>query len=78
MQYPKPYEATPSTPHALANNAPPPLPLQQAPDDQMTLAPMPNLRTAYSTPPASDSALLTGALPVTPASSFESRWTPLR
>jgi hypothetical protein len=36
------------------------------------------LRTAYSAPPASNNGLLTGAQPVVPASSFESRWTALR
>jgi hypothetical protein len=52
--------------------------MQQARDDQKTPAPTPDLRTAYSAPPPSDSGLLTGAQPVVPTSSFENRWTALR
>jgi murein L,D-transpeptidase YafK len=66
-------------PDAVANNAPAPAPappLQQARDDQKT--PAPEMRTAYSAPPASNSVLLTGAQSVVPASSFESRWGALR
>ncbi len=66
-------------PDAVANNAPAPAPAppqQQARDDQKT--PAPEMRTAYSAPPASNSVLLTGAQPVVPASSFESRWGALR
>jgi hypothetical protein len=66
-------------PDAVANNAPAPAPappLQQARDDQKM--PAPEMRTAYSAPPASNSVLLTGAQPVVPASSFESRWGALR
>jgi hypothetical protein len=33
------------------------------------------LRTAYSAPPASNGGLLTGATPVVPTGSFESRWS---
>ena len=77
----KPREAAPPKPEAVANNAPAPAPTppaQQARDDQKTPAPAPEMRTAYSAPPASNSGLLTGAQPVVPASSFESRWTALR
>jgi hypothetical protein len=56
--------------------------VQQAQHDQKTPAATPEpareLRTAYSAPPASNNGLLTGAQPVVPASSFESRWTALR
>ena len=34
----------------------------------------PQLRTAFSAPPASNGALLTGAQPVVPTGSFDSRW----
>jgi murein L,D-transpeptidase YafK len=76
--HPKPREAAPPKPEAMANNAPAPPPVQQARDDQKTPAPAPEMRTAYSAPPASNSGLLTGAQPVVPSSSFESRWTALR
>ncbi len=80
--HPKPREAPPpKTPNAVANNPPAPEPpVQQARDDQKTPAPVPapELRTAYSAPPPSNSDLLTGAQPVVPANSFESRWTALR
>jgi hypothetical protein len=37
------------------------------------------MRTAYSSPPpANNNGLLSGAQPVVPAGSFESRWTALR
>jgi hypothetical protein len=36
------------------------------------------MRTAYSTPPASNNGLLSGAQPVVPAGTFENRWTALR
>ena len=56
-----------------------PMPHEAAPpSDAVAREAMPDLRTAYSTPPASDSGLLTGAQPVVPASSFEGRWTALR
>jgi hypothetical protein len=35
-------------------------------------APNPEIRTAYSTPPASNNGLLAGAQPVVPAGSFNS------
>jgi murein L,D-transpeptidase YafK len=38
----------------------------------------PEMRTAYSAPPAPSGGLLTGAQPVVPAGSFESRWTAVR
>ena len=83
VPHPKPHEAAPPKPDAVANNAPAPAPappVQQARDDQKTpaTAPSPEMRTAYSAPPASNSGLLTGAQPVVPASSFESRWAAVR
>ena len=35
----------------------------------------PQLRTAFSAPPASNGAVLTGAQPVVPAGTFDSRWS---
>jgi murein L,D-transpeptidase YafK len=56
-----------------------PMPHEAAPpSDAVAREVIPDLRTAHSTPPASDSGLLAGAQPVVPASSFESRWTALR
>ncbi|MGB9295060.1 MAG: L,D-transpeptidase family protein [Pseudolabrys sp.] len=80
VPHPKPLEAAPPTPDVVANNAPAPArapPVQQARDGQKT--PAPDLRSAYSSSPLpSDSGLLTGAQPVVPASSFESRWAAAR
>jgi hypothetical protein len=75
----KPHEAEPST-DVAPNNAPPPSPspVQQAGDSQKTVTAKPNLRTAYSTTAVSEIGLLTGTQPMVPASSFESRWSPLR
>jgi murein L,D-transpeptidase YafK len=41
-------------------------------------APAPEMRTAFSAPPPNKSALLSGAQPVVPAGSFESRWSAFR
>jgi len=71
----KPHEAAPAKPKAVAKIAPAPRE-QQARKDETPLAP--EMRTAYSAPPASNGGLLTGAQPVVPAGSFESRWTALR
>ncbi len=75
----KPHEAEPST-DVAPNNAPPPSPspVQQAGDSQKTVTAKPDLRSAYSTTAVSDIGLLTGTQPMVPASSFESRWSPLR
>jgi murein L,D-transpeptidase YafK len=77
--------SAPTVPNLKPHGAPPKPdavaavpPVQQARDDQKTPAPTPDLRTAYSAPPPSDSGLLTGAQPVVPTSSFENRWTALR
>ena len=81
VPHPKTHEAAPPKPDAVVNNAPalaPAPPVQQARDDQKTPTSTPNMRTAYSAPPASNSGVLTGAQPVVPAGSFESRWAALR
>ena len=68
--------SVPPAPHAkpmavvVAKSAPAPKPQRPAP---------PEIRTAYSaTPQANNSGLLSGAQPVVPAGSFDSRWTALR
>jgi len=75
----KPHEATSAEPtavaKAMAKTAPAPS-AQQARQDTPPSAP--EMRTAYTTPPASSGALLSGAQPVVPAGSFESRWMALR
>jgi hypothetical protein len=50
-------------------------PVQQARKDA---AAAPEMRTASSAPPVPSGGLLTGAQPVVPAGSFESRWTAVR
>ncbi len=71
----KPHESASAKPKAVATEAPAPA-VQQAGKD--TKPPAPEMRTAYSTPPATNNGLLQGAQPVVPAGSFESRWTALR
>jgi hypothetical protein len=68
---PKPHEA-------VATNAPAPAPRAQQARREASATPAPEMRTAYSTPPASNSGLLSGAQPVVPAGTFENRWTALR
>ena len=66
----KPHAVAPAQPTAVAKDAPAPKP--QTPSQ-------PEIRTAYSaTPQANNSGLLSGAQPVVPAGSFDSRWTALR
>ena len=66
----KPHVVAPAKPTAVAKDAPAPKP--QGPSQ-------PEIRTAYSaTPQANNSDLLSGAQPVVPAGSFDSRWTALR
>ena len=72
----KPHEATSAEAKAVAKSAPAPG-LQQARKEDKS--PAPEMRTAYSSPPpASNNGLLSGAQPVVPAGSFESRWIALR
>jgi murein L,D-transpeptidase YafK len=66
----KPQVAAPAKPTTVAKNAPAPKPQRPA---------QPEIRTAYSAAPqANNSGLLSGAQPVVPAGSFDSRWTALR
>ena len=64
----KPHEEAPAKPKEAAKTAPTPAAQQPAPE----------MRTAYSQTQGGDKPLLSGAQPVVPAGSFESRWTALR
>ncbi|MBI3705179.1 MAG: hypothetical protein HY244_15370 [Rhizobiales bacterium] len=78
---PKPQAAAAPKPQALAANPPepavkksePPGVMQQSAKTAAPRAPEHELRTAFSAPPASGGGLLTGAQPVIPAGSFDSR-----
>jgi hypothetical protein len=73
---PKPQDAAPAKPQAVANNAPTAAP-QVRKETKKT--PEPEMRTAYSAPqPASNGGVLPGAQPVVPAGTFENRWTAFR
>jgi hypothetical protein len=75
---PWPREATPKAPALAAWPTPaPPAPAAQAvktepPRAEPPRPAQPEIRTAYSTPPASNNGLLSGAQPVVPAGSFGS------
>jgi hypothetical protein len=56
----------------------PPLRLKQADKNEAPRGTDPQLRTAYSAPPAGDNGMLTGAQPVVPTGSFDSRWSGFR
>jgi hypothetical protein len=62
-------------PIAEAAPAPKPAPVQQPAKVE---TPRPEIRTAYTTPPASNNGLLAGAQPVVPTGSFETRWSGTR
>ncbi|MGB8638832.1 MAG: hypothetical protein WCD30_11950, partial [Pseudolabrys sp.] len=62
-------------PTAEAAPAPKPAPVQQPAKVE---TPRPEIRTAYTTPPASNNGLLAGAQPVVPTGSFETRWSGMR
>jgi hypothetical protein len=62
-------------PAAEAAPAPKPAPVQQPAKVE---TPRPEIRTAYTAPPASNNGLLAGAQPVVPTGSFESRWAGTR
>jgi len=71
---PKPNDATPSAPKAVAEAQP----RSKEGDKSETLrAAEREMRTAYSAPPASN-GLLAGAQPVVPVGSFDSRWSGVR
>ncbi len=61
------------TPNAVVESVwgpPPKMPVQQSAKAEPPRAPEPELRTAYSTPPASNGGLLSGAQPVVPVGTF--------
>ena len=62
---------TPPWPDSISRPASKP-PVQQAAKTEAPRAPDPEIRTAYSTPPASNNGLLSGAQPVVPAGTFNS------
>jgi murein L,D-transpeptidase YafK len=73
---PKPNDdATPSAPKAVAEAQPR---AKQADKNEPPRVPEREMRTAYSAPPASGNGLLTGAQPVVPVGSFDSRWSGVR
>jgi murein L,D-transpeptidase YafK len=70
-------QPVPVKPHE-ATETPPPLRLRQADKNDSPRAAEPQMRTAYTTPAASSSAVLSGAQPVVPTGSFDSRWSGFR
>ena len=73
---PKMVAANPSEPAAKKTETP--RVTQQAEKLDAPRAPVRELRTAFSAPPASSSGLLAGAQPVIPAGSFDNRFSGLR
>jgi hypothetical protein len=74
---PWPREAAPKAPAEASSPWPAPAPAQQTaktdpPRTEPTRPAQPEIRTAYSTPPASNNGLLSGAQPVVPAGTFNS------
>jgi hypothetical protein len=78
----KPPVAAPAPPRLAAASAPEPVKPRTAKpsvaDDAAPGSPAPQMRTAFSAPPVSGGALLTGAQPVVPVGSFDSRWSGVR
>ena len=83
---PKPHNAAPTGPKAVAANMPslePKPPVKQQAAEPGTPEETPRhgnreMRTAFSAPPASNNGLLSGAQPVVPVGSFDARWSGLR
>jgi hypothetical protein len=78
----KPPVAAPAPPRLAAASEPVPVKPRTAKpsvaDDAAPGSPVPQMRTAFSAPPVSGGALLTGAQPVVPVGSFDSRWSGVR
>jgi murein L,D-transpeptidase YafK len=70
----KPQAAAAAKPQAVADNAPQPA----ARKTETPRAPEQEMRTAFTAPPATGSGLLSGAQPVVPAGSFDSRFSGFR
>jgi murein L,D-transpeptidase YafK len=68
----KPREAAPKSTEATVRWPAPPAPTPPVQTAKAEPQQQPELRTAYSTPPASNNGLLTGAQPVVPVGSFNS------
>jgi murein L,D-transpeptidase YafK len=74
VTHPKPRDAAPK---AVAETAPKPA-VKQVQQTETARAGDPEMRTAFSAPPASGNGMLAGAQPVVPTGSFDSRWSGLR
>jgi murein L,D-transpeptidase YafK len=69
----------PARPKAVAATSPAPLPrVVQAETGAAPAEPAPQLRTAFSAPPAGGTSILNGAQPVVPVGSFAQRWSGVR
>jgi len=68
----KPRDPAPKPAEATVRAPAPPAPTPSVQTAKAEPPPQPELRTAYSTPPASNNGLLTGAQPVVPVGSFGS------
>jgi murein L,D-transpeptidase YafK len=74
----KPQEAAPKAELKTVAETPPPLRLKRADKNDAPRGAEPQLRTAYTAPPAGNNGMLTGAQPVVPTGSFDSRWSGFR
>jgi hypothetical protein len=75
--HPQPHRAVAPKVATAHATKPAPKPVKQAAKPAPS-PPAPELRTAYSAPPAKSNNLLAGAAPVVPVGSFESRWAGAR
>jgi hypothetical protein len=78
---PAPREAAPAKPAQVATNTPEAAPKPRVIPIEKKETPQPaerDMRTAFSAPPAAPSGLLSGAQPVVPAGTFDSRFSGLR
>jgi hypothetical protein len=71
-------QPVPVKPHDATAETPPPLRLRQADKNDTPRAGDPQIRTAYTTPAAGSNGVLSGAQPVVPTGSFDSRWSGFR
>jgi len=81
--HPKPQDAAPAKPKAVAvadnvSETAPKSRVKQANKDETPRGGDHEMLTAYSAPPASSNGLLSGAQPVIPVGSFDTRWSGLR
>jgi murein L,D-transpeptidase YafK len=76
--HPKPHNAAPPKMVANVPSPAPKSPLKQADNSEPKRSADPEMRAAFSAPPATTNGLLAGAQPVVPVGSFNSRWSGLR